>query len=271
MPPKEPENGPPRTAEDPRFRRYAFEYYEKISTELGGFTAKQIKGATRLCEELAIEKIKQEDKADNDPLTDLLNKRGFRKYIDQRLQQYHREIREGSRKPDEIKASILFLDLDHFKLVNDTYDHATGDQVLTTFSELLKDMRPSDIVSRWGGEEFAGFLDGEGGEEAVQVADRLRMETSDLFNKNFPDLNWPKTVSCGVYQLPPLTEEQLASEESRQSLIEQSIHYADVAHYKGAKQAGRNKVGVMVPNGRIYTAVLLSAHGEPAKVQYLVP
>lgn len=271
MPPKEPENGF-RPPEDPRFQRYTEEYYQRFAVRFGGFTTKQVKEALRLSEELAIEKIKLEDSADNDPLTDLLNKRGLVKYIDQRLQQYQREARNGSRKLDQTKASIFFLDLDHFKLVNDRYDHDTGDEVLIAFSELLKkDLRPSDIVGRWGGEEFAVFLDETDGEKAIQVADRFRSNTSDLFHGLFSHLDWPRTVSCGIYQLPILTQEQLASEDVRQSLIRQSIHYADVAHYKGAKEVGRNKVGVMVPNGQIYTASLLNAHGEPAKISYQSP
>lgn len=268
---KEDENGSPKV-EDPRFELYTGEYLERFAAKYPEFTSEQVKKTIPFCEELAIERIKREDLADNDPLTDLLNKRGLRRYVGQRLQQYHREVRDGSRKLSETKASLLYLDLDHFKIVNDTYNHATGDEVLVAFSELLrKSLRPSDIVSRWGGEEFAVFLDSTGGEGAIAVADRFRSDTSDVFHELFPHLDWPKTVSCGIYQFPSLTEDMLASEENRESLINQSIHYADVAHYKGAKQAGRNKVGVMLPSGRIYTAALLNSQGETPKITYQIP
>ncbi|MBI2019694.1 GGDEF domain-containing protein [Candidatus Daviesbacteria bacterium] len=265
---KEPEGSIIQTEEDPRFELYTSEYLKRFEAKYPEFTQEQVRKTIPFCEELALERVKTEDLADNDHLTDLLNRRGFYKYVTQRFQQYNREVRLQRINPEDIKASILYMDLDKFKLVNDTYGHKKGDEVLQTFSEIMKGMRSFDIVARYGGEEFTAFLDGEDGEGAVQTADRIRMDTSDLFHQRFPDLDWPKTISCGVYQLPPFTAELLDSGKDWRHLIEQAVHYADIAHYKGAKEAGRNKIGAMVPNGRIYTAVLLSPHGEPPKIHY---
>ncbi|MDP2732076.1 MAG: GGDEF domain-containing protein [Hoeflea sp.] len=106
-----------------------------------------------------------EARADEDPLLPLLNRRGFMREMDRALA-YAR--RYGA------KASLVYLDLDEFKLVNDTYGHAAGDRVLAAVAGLLlANVRRSDVVGRLGGDEFAVILWNTDGAVAEAKAEGL--------------------------------------------------------------------------------------------------
>lgn len=130
-------------------------------------------------------------------------------------------------------VSLLFIDIDHFKKVNDTYGHLNGDIVLKTLGELLqKQSRSSDVITRYGGEEFTVILINCGITEAKNAAERIRiMVESQEFDTRSND-KIRITVSIGVACYPETT----AAEEK---LIEQ----ADIALYN-AKRTGRNQVCV---------------------------
>ncbi len=103
--------------------------------------------------------------ATRDPLTTLMNRRLL-------IKQLTTEITASSHARP---LSILLLDLDRFKRINDTYGHLTGDQVLVDFSRLLKEnLRPSDTAGRYGGEEFMMILPDTAPEEAMEIAERIR-------------------------------------------------------------------------------------------------
>ena len=117
--------------------------------------------ANIVCDELELRIVAQ-----TDHLTGALTRRGF-------VEQAEREIARAQRygRP----SALVMLDLDHFKSVNDTYGHPTGDQVLHQISKIAgMALRPSDVFGRLGGEEFAVILPETGGDEAVVVAERLR-------------------------------------------------------------------------------------------------
>ena len=119
------------------------------------------------------------DLAELDPLTGLRNRRGFEQGLERR------------RAP----MALVICDLDHFKRVNDTLGHPAGDDVLRTFSDLLRDCtREDDVAVRLGGEEFALVLAGVGEREALAVAERLRREVAATF-RDFPV---PISVSVGI-------------------------------------------------------------------------
>ncbi len=124
--------------------------------------------------------------------------------------------------------SFLFFDIDHFKNINDTYGHATGDVVLQKVAETLKkDLRVGDIVARWGGEEFVAILLGANEEQAKKKAEKIRREIEDLV---FEEPNGLKiTLSIGVAEF----------EEGK--TFEDMVKHSDEALYK-AKETGRNKV-----------------------------
>jgi diguanylate cyclase (GGDEF)-like protein/PAS domain S-box-containing protein len=127
--------------------------------------------------------------------------------------------------------SILMLDIDHFKQINDTYGHQSGDLVLKsvarTFQEVLRNV---DIIGRLGGEEFAVVLPKTGITKATEVAERLREKIS-AGEVALPDgINIRFTVSIGITALIDMNSD-----------INMLLNEADKALYK-AKQAGRNRV-----------------------------
>jgi diguanylate cyclase (GGDEF)-like protein len=128
--------------------------------------------------------------------------------------------------------SALMIDLDHFKRVNDTYGHPIGDQVLAALADCcLKDLRPSDLFGRYGGEEFLVLLPETDHTQALEVAERLRKKVEKIL------LDTPRgpvniTVSVGVATLAKETDLDL----------DRLIIQADDALY-AAKAAGRNQVG----------------------------
>ena len=131
----------------------------------------------------------------------------------------------------EKQTSIIMLDLDDFKAINDTYGHQEGDQVLITISGLIREMSEkvgnAAAGGRWGGEEFMVLLPGVTLEEAASFAEQLRAAINDL---HF-ELCGQETASFGVAQAKP--------GETADSLI----HRADVALYE-AKRLGKNRVQV---------------------------
>ena len=111
---------------------------------------------------------KLEQQSTYDPLTGLINRRAL----------FEAAQSLFDRLGSEHKLVIMFTDLNNFKAVNDTYGHATGDEVLRQFSGILRDcMRSSDIAARFGGDEFVLLLPDTSLEEAMTVAERLRAQT----------------------------------------------------------------------------------------------
>ena len=153
--------------------------------------------------------------------TDQLTKVHNRLYIDEILQkQYYRFFRN-----DE-ECSLILMDIDYFKEINDTYGHITGDLFLVEFAKLLKNnIRESDIVGRWGGEEFLIIMPHSNMSDAKELAQKLK----DIITKfNFTKVGF-KTVSFGVSQFV------------RGFSIEQLLDSADKALYK-SKENGRNQI-----------------------------
>jgi len=107
------------------------------------------------------------DLAMNDALTRVRNRRAMQDMLDFEMQRVQTEVKD---------FSIILLDVDHFKRVNDTYGHDVGDLVLQWMAQTMQStLRVQDIVSRWGGEEFLVLLPDTSLEEAMEIADRLRM------------------------------------------------------------------------------------------------
>lgn len=137
-----------------------------------------------------------------DPLTNLYNRRYFEVHFQKLLQK-----NMTSRKP----MSVLMLDIDHFKAVNDTYGHGVGDEILKEFALRVQDkLRGFDLVARMGGEEFAAILPDVSEETAYIVAERLRRSISHHpFKCAVPDGEISVTVSIGGTIIPPGTEQAL--------------------------------------------------------------
>ena len=130
-------------------------------------------------------------------------------------------------KRDSTKLSLMMLELDHFKLINDTYGHNIGDVVLKEFAELVSSsVREADIFARWGGEEFVLLLRNAGCEEAFGVGEKIRIL---LENSDFGEVG---KVTCSI----GITEIQL------NDTLESAMERADSAMYQ-AKTQGRNQTG----------------------------
>jgi diguanylate cyclase (GGDEF)-like protein len=172
-----------------------------------------------------------EQMAQTDYLTGLSNRRHFMQQAETELT---RTLRYGS------TLSLLMLDLDHFKQINDNHGHRAGDKVLQTFSTLCRStLRESDLIGRLGGEEFVIMLPETGAADAIGVAERLRKTTEDVFV--FLEDRQPVhfTVSIGIAGL-----------DERCAHLDALLQKADHSLYK-AKSQGRNRIHADVPSGRM--------------------
>jgi diguanylate cyclase (GGDEF)-like protein len=187
---------------------------------------------------LKIKKLQDELKRSNelllelsntDHLTGLFNRRYMMEALDKEVQ---RSIRKGG------NLSLIMLDIDHFKQVNDSYGHLQGDAVLQKVAlQLQKELRSYDCAARYGGEEFVAILPDSSLKEAVFVADRIRLSVQNTrFNGPLSALSL--TVSLGVASF--------AVEHS--PTVDSFIKLADDALYR-AKDNGRNKVDFFDPEG----------------------
>jgi diguanylate cyclase (GGDEF)-like protein len=157
-------------------------------------------------------------------LTDSLTGLNNRRY----LQEYTEKIVAGIVRRGK-KIGLIMCDLDYFKQVNDTYGHSSGDLVLKEISVIIrKSVRDSDIVIRFGGEEFLAVLLDINEGESMMIAEKIRSQVEKCKIK-LPERTIQKTISLGVSEFPVDT-----------STLWSCIKFADVALYK-AKELGRNR------------------------------
>ncbi len=160
--------------------------------------------------------------ADTDSLTGLFNRRSFFRSIQREISRYER---------NERPFSLLLIDIDHFKKVNDTFGHSMGDVVLKRLAKILcKTAREQDIVARTGGEEFCILLPEAKKEEARVMAERIR-QTVKANDMGAPKRELYITISVGAAEI-------LMNEE-----VDSIYNRADIALYR-AKSGGRNRVEV---------------------------
>jgi len=169
------------------------------------------------------ERRKLSDLLTKDDLTGIANRR----YLDFQLSNMKKEVETFNST-----FGILFIDIDHFKNVNDTYGHKIGDEILKLVSRTLNSkIRSEDIIGRWGGEEFIAALKIENIHQLKNKAEKLREIISETYYEldNLEKLNVTISIGGTMYE----NAEDLASLVSR----------ADANMYK-SKQTGRNKVTV---------------------------
>jgi diguanylate cyclase (GGDEF)-like protein/PAS domain S-box-containing protein len=165
--------------------------------------------------------------ASHDALTGLQNRASFEQYLEQIIGRQ--------------QASLLQLNLDHFKMINATYGHSVGDEVLRQVCHLLRSvLRESDALARIGGDEFAILLTNCPPHAAMQTAERLRKSVHEL-NVHWHQKNLHTGVSIGVVHIEP----------HHSSAPQSLLSMADNA-CKHAKESGRNRISVYNPFNRIF-------------------
>ena len=159
--------------------------------------------------------------------TDVLTKIGNRRYIEGRL---HAVVAEFENT--QTAAGLLFMDIDHFKTVNDTYGHDIGDNALRMISNTFRHaLRSTDTIGRWGGEEFVAILYGINNDKALsKIAEKVRMLVQ-VSRLDIDGQSLSVTISIGATRL--------YSNDTPESIIRR----ADGLMYR-SKQAGRNRVTV---------------------------
>ncbi|HKM27223.1 MAG TPA: diguanylate cyclase, partial [Thiopseudomonas sp.] len=177
----------------------------------------------KILEDIRSKQDELKAQASTDPLTQLYNRRYF--------------MTEGQQFAQKIKAesgtlSILTADIDHFKVVNDTYGHAVGDLVLVGVAHVFQRLsRDKDIVARFGGEEFVILLPDTNYAQALECAERIRQGVAEYSLQVSDTVTLKVTISIGV------THVDVRALES----LENAINRADKALYQ-AKESGRNCV-----------------------------
>ncbi len=157
-----------------------------------------------------------------DPLTGAYNKR----YFDDRLkEEFSYSVRS------QLPCSLVMMDVDHFKKINDTYGHPAGDYVLCKIIQLTRSViRNEDVLARFGGEEFTIILKGTPSEGAITLTERLRKEI-DEYVFEFEGKQLHVTISMGVATLP---HENLKTHEAMLKMADELLYHS--------KNSGRNRV-----------------------------
>ncbi|MBY4677991.1 GGDEF domain-containing protein [Marinobacterium arenosum] len=177
-------------------------------------------------------------------MVDMLTKVKNRRSFDQELLL---ELSRASR--GNYPLSCLFIDLDHFKKVNDTFGHLSGDQVLRTVGQLLKgSLRKTDLVARYGGEEFAVLLPNCDAGRARQIAEQLRVRVQELVFRSEKGHPFRMSTSIGFSTCAPAA----LLDWSLPDIGNELVHAADMAVYQ-SKHQGRNRVSeVAFPDQPLY-------------------
>lgn len=161
-----------------------------------------------------------EKQAHTDPLTGLYNRRKMTDFL---------ALQGKLAAIEQTTLSVAFVDIDHFKKINDNYGHETGDEILRSIAEFIKrQLRKGDTLARWGGEEFLLLLPHTDISGAEVIAEKI---CKSVAAQCFPveGREYAVTLTIGLCQ------------HQIEHPIEVSIRYADIALYRG-KQAGRNRV-----------------------------
>lgn len=162
--------------------------------------------------------VHEKESDQTDYLTGVANRRLFFELANVEINKAHRY-----RRP----ITLVYLDLDNFKTINDTMGHDTGDRVLLLVAHTMKmNIRVSDTITRLGGDEFAVMLPETGATAAAIVIDKIFKSLEKIIRRN----KWPVTFSCGVYTFvsPPLS-------------VDLMVYKADQL-MREAKQAGKNQI-----------------------------
>jgi diguanylate cyclase (GGDEF)-like protein len=205
---------------------------DDLETRVASRTSELKKTVDRLEREIEARKraeLELHRLAITDPLTNVYNRRYFFEVVENELERAKRH---------NLYLSIVMVDLDHFKEINDNYGHTTGDQVLCTMADSLrKNLRKVDVVGRFGGDEFVILMPESNTVQVHKVVERIRKKVVASVRK-IQKFSIPISASMGLITLPG---------DSGIS-VKDFVDRADQALYD-AKEAGRDRVSVWVGEG----------------------
>ncbi len=168
---------------------------------------------------------REKELARTDPLTGINNRRRLFE-----MAEHEFEVAERYQQP----LAVMMYDLDHFKKVNDTFDHSVGDLILQRVTQIVRDeLRSADVIGRYGGEEFIVILPMTNARQAFPLAERIRINVEAL------GIETPKGVASVTLSIGIVELHTAASSET----VEDVFRRADEAMY-AAKQAGRNRTEI---------------------------
>ncbi|UUV18154.1 diguanylate cyclase [Fusobacteria bacterium ZRK30] len=198
-----------------RFHKVAF---KNDNGEVTGLIGAVFDITKEVMQEKHLEKL-----ASYDELTGIYNRRKGMLVLENRINQS---------KYDKLPFSVVMMDIDHFKKINDTYGHGYGDEILKVISQILKkNLRDQDIVFRHGGDEFIYFLPKLGRKKAFLVSERIRRSILERFENHEKKICRDLSASFGIAVFP-----------NDGNIVDKLVNKADDAMYK-VKISGRNGVG----------------------------
>ena len=175
--------------------------------------------------------------ANKDLLTGLYNRHGFIEEAEKFFDSIKKQKSKEKRKFNIENFSIIFIDLDNLKPVNDLYGHKNGDLLLVAVADILKkSLREIDIISRWGGDEFIVGLINTEEQESVKIAEKVRKKISEIKIKSIPK----KTKFSASIGIVSANNQKRKHAKSLYELIEK----ADLAMYEAKKENGKNFIVV---------------------------
>jgi len=167
--------------------------------------------------------------ARTDALTGLYNRRAFLEELPRHLDRLDREQQGGT---------LMYVDLDNFKPVNDQLGHQIGDQVLGLVAHMLRNLvRPTDLVARLGGDEFAVWMNGADHMTAAERAEHLRVNAPRILAEIAPGLDLPLTMSIGIASRPAGSNESIESVMRRADVAMYAVKRGGRGHWRVSHQA----------------------------------
>ncbi|MBI2196032.1 GGDEF domain-containing protein [Candidatus Daviesbacteria bacterium] len=243
--------------EDPRVTELAAELHSRLIAVLPNLpddnktSADLLNLAHQLAKEqvaLKEENTRLQQLIDRDPYNDeIYSAIGWNRVMKDKLAKLRR---------DKQGAVLIAFDLDHFGDYNDIQkSHIEGDMALGLAGQLAKSvLRPTDLIARLHGDEFEVLVDTDL-ETAILIAERMRKAISGM--SVLLKTSIPLSASFGIVRLDrSIIETQYRSDEERSNALDQAYKLADHVQYVGAKEVGRNSIGVMLDSGKIQTAIV---------------
>jgi len=168
--------------------------------------------------------------ARTDPLTGLYNRRAFLEELPRHLDRLDREAECGT---------LMYVDLDNFKPVNDRLGHEVGDQVLATAARMLRNLvRPTDLVARLGGDEFAIWMNGADHMTAAERAEQLRVHAPAALAEIAPGAELPISMSIGIASRPAGSTESIESVMRRADMAMYAVKRGGRGHWRVSHESG---------------------------------